>query len=34
MGKLAQREHGIPFADVLAKSILDDCENLKPWVKE
>ena len=34
MGKLAQQEHEIPFADVLAKSILDDYENLKPWVKE
>jgi hypothetical protein len=34
MGKLAQQEHDIPFADVLAKSILDDYQNLKPWVKE
>jgi hypothetical protein len=24
----------IHFADVLAKSILDDYQNLKPWVKE
>jgi len=34
MRKLAEREHDIPFADVLAKSILDDYQNLKPWVKE
>ena len=34
MGKLAEQEHDIPFADVLAKSIMDDYENLKPWVKE
>jgi hypothetical protein len=34
MGKLAEQEHDIPFADVLAKSILDDYQNLKPWVKE
>ena len=34
MGKLAQQEHDIPFADVLAKSILNDYQNLKPWVKE
>jgi len=33
MGTLTEQEH-IPFADVFAKSILDDCENLKPWVKE
>ena len=32
--KLAEQEHDIPFADVLAKSILDDYQNLKPWVKE
>ena len=24
----------IHYADVLAKSILDDYQNLKPWVKE
>jgi hypothetical protein len=29
-----QKEHDIPFADVLAKSILDDYQNLKPWIKE
>jgi hypothetical protein len=34
IGKLAQQEHDIPFADVLAKSILDDYQNLKPWIKE
>lgn len=34
MRKLAEQEHDIPFADVLAKSILDDYQNLKPWVKE
>ena len=34
MRKLAEQEHDIPIADVLAKSILDDYQNLKPWVKE
>lgn len=34
IGTLTQQEHDIPFADVTAKSILDDYENLKPWVKE
>lgn len=34
MGKLAEQEHDIPFADVSAKSILDDYQNLKPWIKE
>jgi hypothetical protein len=34
MGKLEEQEHDIPFADVSAKSILDDYQNLKPWVKE
>ena len=34
MRKLAVQEHDIPFADVLAKSILDDYKNLKDWVKE
>ncbi len=34
MGKLAEQEHDIPFAGVSAKSILDDYQNLKPWVKE
>lgn len=34
MGTLTEQEHDIPFADVLAKSIMDDYENLKPWVKE
>lgn len=33
-GKLEEQEHEIPFADVSAKSILDDYQNLKPWVKE
>jgi hypothetical protein len=33
-GKLEEQEHDIPFADVSAKSILDDYQNLKPWVKE
>ena len=34
MGTLTEQEHDIPFADVLAKSIMDDYEKLKPWVKE
>jgi len=34
MGTLAEQEHDIPFADVFANSIMDDYENLKPWVKE
>jgi hypothetical protein len=34
MGRLAEQEHDIPFADILIKSIMDDYENLKPWVKE
>jgi len=34
IGTLTQQENDIPFADVAAKSILDDYENLKPWVKE
>ena len=34
MGKLEEQEHDTPFADVSAKSILDDYQNLKPWVKE
>ncbi len=29
-----KQEHEDPFADVSAKSILDDYQNLKPWVKE
>ena len=29
MGTLTEQEHDIPFADILAKSILDDYENLK-----
>ena len=33
-GKLEEQEHDTPFADVSAKSILDDYQNLKPWVKE
>lgn len=34
MGKLQEQEHDTPFGDVSAKSILDDYQNLKPWVKE
>lgn len=34
IGKLEEQEHGTPFADVSAKAILDDYQNLKPWVKE
>ncbi|HEX5672950.1 MAG TPA: hypothetical protein VFX75_01990 [Nitrososphaeraceae archaeon] len=34
MRKLAEQEDDKPFADVLAKSILDDYQNPKPWVKE
>lgn len=34
IGMLEQQEHEIPFADVSAKSILDDYPTLKPWVKE
>jgi hypothetical protein len=34
MGTMTEQEHEVPFADVLAKSIMDDYENLKPWVKE
>ena len=34
MGTLTEQEHDTPFADVSAKSILDDYQNLKPWVKE
>ena len=34
MGKLEEQKHDTPFADVSAKSILDDYQNLKPWVKE
>jgi hypothetical protein len=30
MRELAEQEHEIPFADVLAKSILDDYQNLNP----
>ena len=33
-GTLEQQEHETPFADVSAKLILDDYQNLKPWVKE
>ena len=33
-GKLEEQEHEIPFADISAKSILDDYQSLKPWVKE
>ena len=34
MGTLAEQEHEIPFADVLAKSIMDDYQSFKPWVIE
>jgi hypothetical protein len=34
IGTLGEQEHEIPFADISAKSILDDYQNLKPWVKE
>jgi len=34
MGTLAEQEHDVPFTDISAKSIIDDYENLKPWVKE
>ena len=34
MGTLTEQEHDVPFAYVLTKSIMDDYENLKPWVKE
>jgi hypothetical protein len=34
MGTLAEQEHDVPFADFSAKSIIDDYENLKSWVKE
>ena len=34
MGTLAEQEHEIPSADVLAKSIMDDYQSLKPWIKE
>ena len=34
IGMLEEQEHDVPFADVSAKLILDDYQNLKPWVKE
>ena len=34
METLAEQEHEIPSADVLAKSIMDDYQNFKPWIKE
>jgi hypothetical protein len=34
MGTLAQQEYDVPFTDISAKSIIDDYEILKPWVKE
>lgn len=34
IGTLEEQEHEIPFADVSAKLILDDYQDLKPWVKE
>jgi hypothetical protein len=34
MGTLTEQEHDVPFVDVLAKSIMDDYESLKPWIKE
>ena len=34
MGTLAEQEHDVPFTDISAKSIIDDYEKLKPWLKE
>ena len=34
IGTLAEQENDVPFTDISAKSIIDDYENLKPWVKE
>lgn len=34
MGMSEQQKHDTLFGDVSAKSILDDYQNLKPWVKE
>ncbi len=34
IGTLEEQEHEIPFADISAKSILDDYQNLRPWLKE
>jgi hypothetical protein len=34
IGKLEEQEYDTPFADVSAKSILDDYQDLRPWVKE
>ena len=34
IGALREQEHDVPFTDFSAKSIIDDYENLKPWVKE
>lgn len=34
MGSLVEQENDVPFTDISAKSIIDDYENLKPWVKE
>jgi hypothetical protein len=33
MGTLTEQEHEIPSADVLAKSIMDDYQSFKHWVK-
>jgi hypothetical protein len=34
IGALREQEHDVPFTDISAKSIIDDYENLEPWVKE
>lgn len=34
MRTLAEQEHAIPSSDVLAKSIMDDYQSFKPWIKE
>lgn len=34
IGTLAEQEHEIPPADVLAKSIMEDYQSFKPWIKE
>jgi hypothetical protein len=34
MGTLAEQEYDVPFTDISVKSIIDEYENLKPWVKE
>ena len=34
IGALREQEYDVPFTDISAKTIIDDYENLKPWVKE